>query len=52
METVVDLESAILGVIVVTIGVRGVLGATESLLLSVQMDAPQVVNTIVDGLLV
>ena len=52
METVVDLECTILSVIIVAVGVRGVFGATESLLLSVQMDAPQVVNTIVDGLLV
>ena len=52
MHTVVDSEAAITSVLIVTVQVVCVLGATEALLLAVLMDAPQDIHTLVDGLLV
>ena len=37
---------------VLAVDIRGIFGATEALLLTILVDAPQVVHTIVDGLLV
>mmetsp|Transcript_43570 Transcript_43570/g.57700 ORF Transcript_43570/g.57700 Transcript_43570/m.57700 type:complete len:253 (-) Transcript_43570:202-960(-) len=52
MHTVVDLEGTILDVLVFHVQVEGVLGATETLLLAVLMDAPQHIDALIDRLLV
>ena len=48
METVVNLESSVLHVLILAVDIRSIFGTSEALLLTVLVDAPQVVHTIVD----
>jgi len=52
MHTVVDSEAAVLSVLVLIIDVVRVLGTSKTFLLTVLVDSPEDVNTVVNGLLV
>lgn len=52
MKSIVELEATITGVLIIFIEIGGIFRATEALLLTVLVDAPQVVHTVVDSLLV
>ena len=52
MHTVVDLEAAVLDVLIVIVQVSGVLGAAKALPLAILVDAPQNVNSLIDPLLI
>ena len=52
MEAVVVLEAAILNVRLIVVNVHLVVGTTETLLLPILVDAPQIVDSLIYGLLV
>ncbi len=52
MHTVVDSEATVLSVLVLIIDVVRVLGTSKTFLLTVLVDSPEDVNTVVNGLLV
>lgn len=52
MHAIVDSEATILHVIILIVQVHVVLGATEALSLTVLVDTPQDINTLVNRLLV
>ena len=52
MDTVVNGEAPIVGVVVIAVQARAFVGTLKALLLTVLMDAPEVIDTLIDGTLV